>query len=88
MGMGRPSKPESVKARNAGFTAYPQEIAAIKKVSRARRFKAPFDYVRHLVREDDDPFSRGKISEARRLKIPLMNRDPFPAPNSPLPPQA
>jgi hypothetical protein len=84
-GMGRPSKPESQKAKHAGFTAYPQEIDAIHEVARAKRFKAPFDYVRSLIIKDDHPKARGKIVRPR--KIPSATRDPLPSPHTlPQPP--
>lgn len=71
--MGRPSKPESALSRNAGFCAYPEEIAAIKRVAAVKKFRVPFDYVRHLVIEDDHPAARGKITFPRRAGTPPAN---------------
>jgi hypothetical protein len=76
--MGRPSKPEAEKAKNAGFTAYPQEIEAIHDVARAKRFKAPFDYVRSLVIKDDHPKSRGKIVRPRKIPSAKPGLPPSP----------
>lgn len=67
-GRGRPKKPIGERSKNAGFAAYPPEITAIKKVSRALKFVAPFDYVRDLVRRDGHPLTRGKIREPARVK--------------------
>jgi hypothetical protein len=80
--MARPAKPGEEKVLNAGFGAYPREISAIKKVARARKFRAPFDYVRHLVIADNDPFSRGKIAEPRRIKSQSSNPGPALAPST------
>lgn len=80
--MGRPTKPDSAKAKNAGFTAYPDEITAIKGVAQAKKFKAPFDYVRDLVTKDDHPLARGKIAEPRRVKSQSAKPDPTPAPRN------
>lgn len=66
--MGRPSKPENQRVKNAGFAAYPQEITAIKRAAAAKKFKAPFDYVRDLVIKDDHPTVRGLIEVPRKTQ--------------------
>jgi hypothetical protein len=65
--MGRPQKSDSEKARNAGFTAYQQEIDAIQNVARLKQFKSSFDYLRALVIQDDHPKARGKIVLPRKI---------------------
>lgn len=67
-GRGRPTKPVGERSRNAGFAAYPPEIRAIRRVSKAKGFVAPFDYVRALVIDDGHPLAAGKIREPARAK--------------------
>lgn len=65
--MGRPSKPDNQKAKNAGFTLYPGEITAIADVAAAKRMKTSSDYVRTLVIQDDHPRARGRIAVPRKI---------------------
>lgn len=67
--VGRPSKPESERAKNAGFAAYPIEIQAIKSAARKLKFRSGFDYVRRLVIDAGHPDVRGKIASPRSVKI-------------------
>lgn len=73
--MGRPSKPDSEKSKNAGFAAYPSEIAALKKVAKATNHRAAFDYVRSLVILADHPLARKKIAAPRMLKNRRVTAD-------------
>lgn len=72
--MGRPSKPESEKARNAGLTLYPQEIEAMNAAAKARRLKTSSDFVRVAVIKMDDPRTRGKIQRPRRIPSSKQGR--------------
>lgn len=47
--VGRPSKPESQRAKSCGFSAYPCEIKAIKAAAKAEGWKEPMDYIRSLI---------------------------------------
>lgn len=67
-GPGRPKKIKALRTKNAGFCAYPEEIAAISKVAKAKKFRKPFDYVRSLLVRDDHPLARNKISAPRAAK--------------------
>lgn len=62
---GRPQKPHSERARNAGFSAYPREIAAIERAARVGRFKTGFDFIRRLIITNGHPATEGKITEPR-----------------------
>jgi hypothetical protein len=61
--LGRPRK--TVKAKNAGFSAYPEEIEAIKKAADDLGFQCGFDYVRDRLRRHKHPATRGKIVAPR-----------------------
>lgn len=86
--MARPRIPEGKKARNAGFAAYPEEIAALRAAACARRLKAPFDYVREAVIHADHPATRGKMRAPAPVGIqtPKPGRPPAPRTGRPQPP--
>lgn len=79
--MGRPSIPQEKRARNAGLTAYPHEIEAMKDAAAAEKFEGPFDFVRDCVIRRDHPKTRGKMKAPR--KIQKEKPDPARSPNSP-----
>jgi hypothetical protein len=67
--MGRPKKPKDLRARNAGFTAHPNEIEAIALVAADLGFKTSFDYIRDLIIRDDHPLMRGMIQTPRKSAV-------------------
>lgn len=81
--MGRPSKPKSEKARNAGFTLYPREITALEAAALGHKLKTSSDFIRRAVINFDDPRTRGKINSPRRAREnQTPNSGPVPGPNS------
>lgn len=81
--MGRPSKPKSEKARNAGFTLYPREITALEDAARTHKLKTSSDFIRAAVIKFDDPRTRGKINSPRRAwGIQTPTPGPVGGPNS------
>jgi hypothetical protein len=82
--MGRPSKPEAEKVRNAGICLAPREIAAVQAITIARRFRSTGDLVRHALAKY--PGARGKLQSPRRVaKTRSSNSDQPPGPRTLLP---
>ena len=72
MPIGRPKKPVKDRAVNAGYTAYPKEIEAIRRASVTKKYRSPFDYLRALVIEDL-PAAEGKLMSPARMKQGIQN---------------